>query len=355
MNSDFWNRRRVLITGHTGFKGSWLSLWLQSLGAYVTGIAKRPDGDRSLFEQGRVSAGMRSEFVDIDDFERVRAVMADARPEIIFHLAAQSLVRQSYRDPIETYRTNVLGTVHLLEAARPLPDVRAILAVTSDKCYENLEWDWGYREADRLGGFDPYSNSKACAELVVAAMRNSFFSEASGRSIGLATARAGNVIGGGDWSVDRLVPDLVRGFASGTPVAIRRPDALRPWQHVLDALSGYLSLAEMLVGQPKAFSEAWNFGPAEGDVRSVRWVADRAVEVWGGNASWRDDSNEPGPHEARLLKLDSSKARARLGWNPVWDLHRTIRETINWYSACAKGDDMHRRSLAQIEEYSRCK
>lgn len=346
-----WAGRRVFLTGHTGFKGGWLALWLGRLGAQVSGYSLQPPTRPSLFELARVQDGMRSVIADIRDLERVAKEMRTAEPEVVFHLAAQPLVRHSYADPVQTYATNVLGTAHVLEAVRRTPGVRAVIVVTTDKCYENLEWAWGYRENDRLGGRDPYSNSKACAELVTQAFRDSFF-RAGERKVAVASARAGNVIGGGDWAADRLLPDVVRAIVEGRPVRVRRPDAVRPWQHVLDPLSGYLRLAERLLADGERWAEGWNFGPDEADARNVRWVVERFVQLWGEGAGWEID---PGthPHEAGMLRLDISKARQRLSWRPVWNIDRTLECTVAWYRGHAKGANMRALSLAQIDEFER--
>ena len=352
MNRAFWHGRRVLVTGHTGFKGGWLALWLQGSGAKVSGFALPQPTNPSLFEVARVAEGMDSRFANLRDAQQVLAAVRAADPEIVFHLAAQPLVRQSYADPVETYATNVMGTVHLLEAVRGLSGVRAVVIVTSDKCYENREWVWGYRENEPMGGFDPYSSSKACVELVTAAYRNSFFPVArhAEHGVAIATARAGNVIGGGDWAADRLVPDCLRAVEAGTPVRLRSPDAVRPWQHVLDPLAGYLALAERLHVEGPAFAEAWNFGPADDDARPVRWVVEQLVSGWGGGASW-DFDPAPQPHEANYLKLDCSKTRSRLGWHPRWPLSGALEKTCAWHKAFSIGANMREFTLAQIREY----
>ncbi len=349
IGSDVWSGRRVFLTGHTGFKGSWLSLWLQSLGAEVHGFALPPPTEPSLFEAARVAEGMASSTIgDLRDFETVSTAMRACRPEIVLHLAAQSLVRYSYQAPVETYATNVLGTVHVLEAARQVGGVRAIVNVTTDKCYENREWQWGYREIDPMGGYDPYSNSKGCSELVTSAYRQSFFREGA---TALASARAGNVIGGGDWALDRLVPDILRAFEAGRPVVIRNPHSIRPWQHVLEPLSGYLALAENLLSEGQVWAEAWNFGPNDDDARPVEWIVERMVESWGDGADWSVDGG-PHPHEASYLKLDISKAKARLGWRPRWSLRQALDEIVTWHRAWLAGDDVRSLCLRQISLYS---
>lgn len=352
INKDFWNGKRVFITGHTGFKGGWLALWLQSVGAYVSGYSLPVPTLPNLFEVGRVAEGMHSHLGDVRDLPGLLTVLKEEQPEVVFHLAAQPLVRYSYREPAETYATNVMGTVNLLEATRLTPSVRAVVIVTSDKCYENHEWVWGYRETDSLGGHDPYSNSKGCAELVTAAYRSSFFSpsEYSKHRVAVATARAGNVIGGGDWAEDRLVPDIVRAFSGRQPVVIRNPAAVRPWQHVLEPLAGYVALAEKLVTQGPAWGEAWNFGPAESDAKPVQWIVERMCETWGSGAAWEIDPKAH-PHEAHYLRLDITKAECRLGWRPRWNLESGLRKTVEWYQAYQNGWDMRAITQAQIDDY----
>ncbi len=344
---DFWRGRRVLLTGHTGFKGSWLSLWLQSMGAQLRGIALTPPTTPALFEVARVSQGMDHRIADIRDYQAIKSLMHEFQPEIVLHMAAQPLVRQSYEQPLETYATNVMGTVHLLEAARHTGSVRAIVNVTTDKCYENREWVWGYRESEPMGGHDPYSSSKGCAELVSSAYRQSFLSTSG---IALATARAGNVIGGGDWAVDRLVPDIFRALERGEPVRIRNPRAIRPWQHVLEPLSGYLLLAQQLFEQGQVHAEGWNFGPNDHDARPVGQIVELLCEAWGDGACW-ELTGDAGPHEATLLKLDISKARTRLGWNPRWPLRRALQEIIVWHRAWLRKHDMRAVCLEQIASY----
>jgi CDP-glucose 4,6-dehydratase len=344
----FWTGKRVLVTGHTGFKGGWLTLWLARLGAEVSGIALAPKRQPNLFEAAGIERHCHHAVVDILDRQALWDSVREARPEIVFHLAAQPLVRESYQHPVETYATNVMGTVHLLEAARQVGTVNAIVNVTTDKCYENREWVWGYREDEPMGGYDPYSSSKGCSELVTSAYRRSFMREAG---IGLASARAGNVIGGGDWATDRLIPDILRAIAEGRPALIRFPSAIRPWQHVLEPLSGYLTLARRLYEDGQNFAEAWNFSPVEEDARPVRWVAEYLTKAWGDGASWVQDGREH-PHEATFLKLDSSKARTRLRWRPRWSLPVALDRIVSWHRACLDGADLAAVCLAQIEEYS---
>lgn len=346
VNPDFWRGKRVFLTGHTGFKGSWLSLWLQSMGAQVVGYALTPPTNPSLFEVAGVGAGMTSIIGDIRDIAKLRAAFVEHRPEIVIHMAAQPLVRYSYAEPVETYSTNVMGTVNLLEAVRNTDSVRAVVNVTTDKCYENREWVWAYRENEAMGGFDPYSSSKGCAELVTAAYRRSFFEPAG---IALASARAGNVIGGGDWAEDRLIPDFLRAIDAGTTLKIRSPQSTRPWQHVLEPLSGYLQLAEYLFKEGDAFAEGWNFGPNDDDARPVRWIIERLAKMHP-NVNWQCDE-APQPHEAHYLKLDSSKAKNRLGWQARWRLQAALQKTLEWHQAWRNGEDMHALTLAQIAQY----
>ena len=347
INPAFWAGKRVLLTGHTGFKGSWLGLWLQSMGATLRGVALAPPTGPVLFDVARVAEGMEHRIADIRDFTAVKSQMDEFRPEIVIHMAAQPLVRLSYQQPIETYATNVMGTVHVLEAARHAGSVKAIVNITTDKCYENREWVWGYREDEPMGGHDPYSNSKGCAELVSAAYRKSFFKDSG---VALGTARAGNVIGGGDWALDRLIPDTLRALQAQEPVLIRNPRAIRPWQHVLEPLSGYLLLAERLYAQDQADAEGWNFGPRDEDARPVQWIVERLCETWGDGASW---TLQPGnhPHEASFLKLDISKARQRLHWNPRWSLETALTRITEWHQAWLAGRDMRALCLNQIAQY----
>jgi len=353
MNSEFWAGKRVFLTGHTGFKGSWLSLWLQSLGAELTGFSLAPPTQPSLFEMARIGDGMHSIIGDIRDLAGLREAMVEAKPEIVIHMAAQPLVRYSYENPVETYATNVMGTVHLFEAVRATPSVKAVVNITTDKCYENREWAWGYRENEPMGGYDPYSNSKGCAELVTSAYRSSYFNplDYSKHGVALASVRAGNVIGGGDWAQDRLIPDIISAFSEGRPVVIRSPHAIRPWQHVLEPLRGYLMLAERLYSDGVAYAEGWNFGPNEADVKSVEWIVGTLAEQWGNDANWTLDQSTH-PHEATYLKLDISKARSRLGWQPALALSQSLQMIVDWYRDYKNKADMRYAVLEQISTYS---
>jgi CDP-glucose 4,6-dehydratase len=349
-----WQERRVLLTGHTGFKGSWLALWLTRLGAKVRGFALDPSTAPNMFTVASVGSMVEDVRGDIRDYRKLADSMRDFAPEVVFHLAAQPIVRRSYADPVGTYTTNVLGTVHILEAVRSTPSVRAVVCITTDKVYQNQEWAWPYREIDPLGGYDPYASSKACAEIVSAAYRSSFFSpeRLPEHNVALATARAGNVIGGGDWSEDRLIPDLVRGFCSRKPVLIRRPNAVRPWQYVLEPLHGYLMLAERLLAQDRRFTSAYNFGPGDGDAWSVERIANKLVQMWGEGASWVRDS-DAGAHEAHHLRLDASKARLELGWEPTLKIETALEWTMAWYRAWYQSENMAEFTAKQIEDYAK--
>jgi CDP-glucose 4,6-dehydratase len=354
-----WRGRRVFLTGHTGFKGGWMALWLAKLGANVRGYALDPSTQPNLFETAGVGRVIEDVRGDIRDAARLDAAMREFAPEVVFHMAAQPLVRLSYQDPIGTFETNVLGTARVLDAVRRTPSVRAVVSVTTDKCYENKEWIWPYRETDPLGGYDPYSASKACAEIVSASYRNSFFPPAKlrqpgGHEVAVATARAGNVIGGGDWSADRLLPDLVRGFLSGEPVRIRRPRSIRPWQHVLEPLGGYLALAGALLGDNAAnYATAFNFGPVDDDAREVAWIAERMTKFWGGGASWILDEDPNAPHEATYLKLDISRARHELGWAPKLRLDTALEWLVEWHRAWQTAPEtLADLTLEQIGRYS---
>jgi CDP-glucose 4,6-dehydratase len=344
----FWSGRRVFITGHTGFKGSWLSLWLKALGAELTGFACDVPTEPSLYRLAGLDESMKWIRGDVRDFDAFRSALVRARPEIVVHMAAQSLVRRSFADPRETYETNVMGTVNLFEAARAADGLRVVVNVTSDKCYENREWEWGYREDEPMGGHDPYSSSKGCAELVTSAYRRSFF-ETGEATTRIASARAGNVIGGGDWGDDRLLPDLMRAVLAGETLRVRNPAALRPWQHVLNPVSGYLLLGQALWDEP-GFAGAWNFGPSDDDTRRVDWIVDRVAERWRAGVRWELDER-PQPHEAQHLKLDSSRARGRLGWHPRWDLATGIDALVEWYASYADGADMCETTLAQVDRF----
>ncbi len=349
VDPSFWRGRRVLVTGHTGFKGAWLTLWLQEMGAEVTGLADSVPTTPSLYDLARVGDGVGEIRADVRDPEAVAGGFADRQPEVVIHMAAQPFVRRSFRDPRATYETNVMGTVNVLEAVRATPSVRAVVNVTSDKCYDNREQGRPFAEDDPKGGHDPYSSSKGCAELVADAYLRSFFApEPDGPRLG--SGRAGNVIGGGDWGEDRLIPDLMRAALSGEPIPIRNPEAIRPWQHVLNPLSGYLELAQALVASPER-QGGWNFGPAADDVRPVRWIADRLGERWDGELRWEIDPG-PHPHEATYLALDSTKAREQLGWAPAWDLGEALDSIVAWYSALRDGADLRAVTLAQIEAFA---
>lgn len=348
MNSAFWHGKRVLVTGHTGFKGGWLALWLTEMGAEVCGCALEPPTEPSFFSLTYLGSRLSEHRIqDIRDSDGLTRIMTQFQPEIVFHLAAQPLVRDSYRTPVVTYEVNIMGTVHLLEAVRQSRTVRAVVVITSDKCYENQEWVWPYRETDPIGGHDPYASSKGCAEIVTAAYRRAFLADSG---VQIASARTGNVIGGGDWAHDRLIPDFLRALDAGRPLPIRSPDAIRPWQHVLEPLRGYLMLARHLCESDGDFAEGWNFGPNEIDARSVRWIVEYLCERVP-DAHWYHDGS-PHPHEDHFLMLDSGKARARLGWRPRWNLATALERTLEWHTACRRGEDMCQFSLRQITAYA---
>jgi CDP-glucose 4,6-dehydratase len=345
LSSSFWNAKRVLITGHTGFKGGWLSIWLHQLGATVAGYSLPPTTEPNFFTEAHVENSLLSEFGDIRDAEQLGNFVAEFQPEIIIHLAAQALVRRSYTDAVETYSSNVMGTVNVLEAARQCQSVRAIVNVTTDKCYENLEREEGYREGEPLGGHDPYSSSKACAELITSSYRRSF-------NLPVASARAGNVIGGGDWAEDRLIPDMMRSFMAGDAAVIRNPASTRPWQHVLEPLSGYLTLAERLYDSPSEFAEAWNFGPEENDAKPVEWLADRLVDLWGVPASWSNAAAAEQAHEAGFLRLNCEKACDRLGWKPKLNINQALSWSVDWYKCFHDGTDVRALTETQITKFT---
>jgi CDP-glucose 4,6-dehydratase len=348
IDQEFWKGKRVFLTGHTGFKGSWLALWLHSLGAIVKGYALNPPTSPSLFDEAKIVSIIDSQIGDIRDQDTLHESMTTFNPDILIHMAAQPLVRYSYDAPIETYEVNVIGTAKVLEVARSCPNLKAIVNITTDKCYENDERSEGYKESDPMGGHDPYSSSKGCAELVASAYRRSFLQE---QGIGLASVRAGNVIGGGDWADDRLIPDILRSFEKSKPIVIRSPKATRPWQHVLEPLSGYLILAQKLYENQKDYAEGWNFGPNEKDVKSVDWILDQMIIKWP-SSSWELDQNS-NPHEAGFLKLDISKAEYKLGWEPVWELSQALEKIIVWHKAWLNKEDIQVICLAEIEEYTR--
>ncbi len=352
MDSSFWKGKKVLITGHTGFKGSWLSLWLQSLEVNVVGVSLDPPTNPSLYEQAEVAHGMSSLRADIRDLDKMKSIFSEYQPEIVFHLAAQPLVRYSYREPVETYATNVMGTLHILEAIRECKSVRAAVMITTDKCYDNKEWEWGYRENEPMGGHDPYSSSKGCAELLIASYRDSYFpaQEYSSHQTAIATARAGNVIGGGDWAEDRLIPDIIRAFEENKPVRIRNPNSIRPWQHVLEPLAGYIELAERLYADGMQWAGAWNFGPREEDAKPVDWIVKEMTKDWGEHATWSIDDGDH-PHEANYLKLDCSKAHTKLKWQPRWGLKQALKSIVLWHKEAINKVSVKNLCLKQINEY----
>jgi CDP-glucose 4,6-dehydratase len=350
-SEGFWRDRRVAITGHTGFKGGWMVAWLKALGAQVSGYALPPDTTPSFFQVCALSDRLETTYGDIRDLDSLKRDLLAREPEIIFHMAAQALVLRSYEQPVETFATNVLGTVNLLEAARLTPSVRAVVVITTDKCYENRGWIWGYREDEPMGGRDPYSSSKACAELATAAYRHTFFQN---RAVGIATARAGNVIGGGDWAADRIVPDAIRTLARGEVLQVRRPRAVRPWQHVLEPIAGYFNLAERLVSDPKTFGEGWNFGPSDVDLVPVSALASLITEAWGGKASWVSVEQPNAPHEEAFLKLDSSKSRQHLAWEPRLSICEAVDWSVKWYKKALEtaAADLYSFTLEQIASYA---
>lgn len=348
----FWNGKKVFMTGHTGFKGSWMSLWLQSLGADLCGFSLPAPTEPNLFTVANVAEGMTSIEGDIRDLDSLQKAMVDHQPDIVIHMAAQPLVRYSYQHPVETYATNVMGTVNVLEAMRHVESARVGVMITTDKCYENKEWVWGYREDEPMGGHDPYSSSKGCAELVVSAYRDSFFSPQTydQHRVAIASARAGNVIGGGDWALDRLIPDIMRAIQEGRPVLIRSPHAIRPWQHVLEPIGGYMCLAEQLWHSGADCAEGWNFGPKDDDAKPVSWIVERLTQMWGDGASWEVDGGNH-PHEANYLKLDCSKAKARLGWTPRTSLATALEWIVEFYQAYQNNGDMRSLTLEQIQRF----
>ena len=348
IDKEFWKGKRVFLTGHTGFKGSWMSLWLSTLGVEVKGYSLSPPTAPSLFEEAGIDGLIDSEIGDIRDLKKIKKSMLDFNPDILIHMAAQPLVRYSYKNPLETYEVNVMGTVNVLEAARGCSNLKSIVNITTDKCYENQEYDVSYKEEDPMGGYDPYSSSKGCAELVTSAYRRSFLQD---QGVGLASVRAGNVIGGGDWAEDRLIPDILRSFERDMPVMIRNPKSTRPWQHVLEPLSGYMVLAQKLYNNPKLYAEGWNFGPNDNDIQPVSWILDKMVEKWGG-AQWELDKCTH-PHEAGYLRLNISKAKERLNWTPVWSLDKALNLIVEWQMQYLKGLDVQDISLRQIALYKK--
>lgn len=352
-NKNFWQDKSVFITGHTGFKGAWLALWLQSLGAKVTGYSLGPPSEINMYEVADVGRSMHSIHGDVRDANYLKKCLSQARPAIVFHLAAQSLVLQSYQDPVETYSTNVMGTVNLLEAIRQCDTVKSVVVVTSDKCYDNKEVDWAYRENDPMGGFDPYSSSKGCAELVVDSYRKSFFNanQYEVHGVAIATARAGNVIGGGDWAPDRLIPDVIEALTQQIPITLRNPTAIRPWQHVLEPLGAYIQLAEMLFNDGVSYAESWNIGPNPSDAKTTEWLVKRLVGYWKSGELLPISHEENNAHEAHYLKLDCTKAHSKLGWYPKWTIDIALQQLVDWYQAYQAQEDMYTFSLNQIAQY----
>lgn len=352
--NNFWENKKVFITGHTGFKGSWLSLWLHHKGAKVIGYSLKPPTNPSLFELCKVDQYLEHSVMgNIINQTFLKQTLLDSQPDIIIHMAAQPLVRESYNSPVETFQTNIMGTVNLLDAVRSCKSVKVVLNVTTDKCYENKEWIWGYRETEPLGGYDPYSSSKACSELVTAAYRNSFFpnDQFENHGVAIATARAGNVIGGGDWSRDRLVPDILRSLINNEKIMIRNPHAIRPWQHVLEPLSGYIHLSELLYEHGPHFTGAWNLGPHDDDSKHVQWIVEKLCEKWGGGNKGYQIDDSKRPHEANYLKLDCSKAKKELNWNPKWNLEKALDKIVEWTKGYQEGIDLTELCLKQIMEY----
>lgn len=356
MNSKFWKNKKILITGHTGFKGGWLSIWLQRMGANVTGISLSPPSIPNLYDKANVAEGMLSLREDIRNLNAIKKNFARIQPEIIFHLAAQPLVRYAYRNPVETYQTNVMGTLNILESIRSIDSISAAVIVTTDKCYENREWDWGYREEEPMGGYDPYSSSKACVELLIASYRRSYFASETDDhyKTAIASVRAGNVIGGGDWAEDRLIPDVIRAMQKKEFVQIRNPKSVRPWQHVLEPLAGYIDLAEQLYEKGSAYAGAWNFGPKDEDARPVQWIVEKMTQLWGGDMAWKIDGGE-NPHEAKFLKLDCSKAHNHLFWWPKWDLIEALRKIVDWHKSELAEHNLRDICINQINEYMNTK
>jgi CDP-glucose 4,6-dehydratase len=354
MKVDFWKNKKVLITGHTGFKGSWLSLWLQHLGASVVGVSLDPPTTPSLYVKANIAKNMISLREDICNGEKIKKIFEKYKPDVVFHLAAQPLVRYSYDNPVETYRVNVMGTLYVLEAIRNINTVQAAIMVTTDKCYDNKEWEWGYRENEPMGGHDPYSSSKGAAELLIASYRNSYYGEGSHNFTAIASVRSGNVIGGGDWAENRLIPDIINSFQRKKIVEIRNPNSIRPWQHVLEPLFGYIKLAESLVNNGLDYAESWNFGPKDDDVRTVQWIVEEISRQWGGNSGWKKDGKS-NPHEANYLKLDCSKVNFRLGWSPKWNLNYALKMIVEWHKLEQMNHDCKKICLSQIERYMEAK
>ncbi|MDA9657047.1 CDP-glucose 4,6-dehydratase [Flavobacteriaceae bacterium] len=349
---NFFQNKKVLVTGHTGFKGSWLCIMLNKMGADVYGYALEPPTNPSLFKTAKIDELLTSYTGDIRDYKKLSDVVKTVQPELVIHMAAQPLVRESYINPIETYEVNVMGTVSMLEACRNVSSIKAIINVTTDKCYENKEWYWGYRENEAMGGYDPYSSSKGCSELVTASLRNSFYNlkDFENHGVTIASVRAGNVIGGGDWASDRLIPDFIRAISKGQKIMIRNPFAVRPWQHVLEPLTGYLLLAKKMIEKGPEYSGAWNFGSNDSDIQNVEWITKTICEIWGTGATYSTDVN-PQPYEANYLKLDCSKAKSELGWEPSWNINQTLKSIVDWNKAFIKGEDMRSVIENQTDSY----